>query len=163
MKSLSLPNEQLIPEIKKLIDDGYVTTFRVRGFSMRPFLEDCRDKVILSPCRPEDVRSGDVVLAEIAPRHYVLHRVAARSGDRLILKGDGNVHGTEQCSIANVIGIATGFYRKGRTTPDTTCSRKWKLYSMIWPSSPFLRRWLLAFHRRIWLRIFPVRIKNEQI
>lgn len=160
MKSLSLPNEQLIPEIKKLIDEGHVTTFRVRGFSMRPFLEDCRDKVMLSPCNKEEVKPGDIVLAEVSSHHYVLHRIIERDGEQIILRGDGNVKGTEQCLVTDVIGLATGFYRKGRNVPDKISSRKWKYYSRVWPSSPFLRRWILAFHRHIWLWMFPVKYKE---
>lgn len=155
MKSISLPNERLIPEIKRLIDEGHTATFRVRGFSMRPFLEDRRDKVLLSPCSEEEICVGDVVLAEIAPGCYVLHRVMYRQDTRIILRGDGNVKGTERCLVTDVIGKATGFYRKGRTRLDSVSSWKWKLYSALWPAFPFVRRLLLAFHRRVWLRLCP--------
>ncbi len=156
MRTVSLPNNVLIPQIKRVIDEGHTATFRVRGFSMRIFLEDRRDKVVLAPCR--EVRKGDVVLAEVQPEFYVLHRVIRKDGNRLTLMGDGNIKGTEECLTENVIGVATGFIRKGRTRIDSTDGMKWKTYSWLWLRLQPLRRYILAFYRRIWLKLFPVNI-----
>ena len=152
------PNDRFVLAVKEFIDEGRTTAFRVRGYSMRPFLDHCRDKVVLAPCRPENIRRGDVVLAEVSSHCYVLHRVVKREGDRLVLRGDGNVYGTESCLTTDVIGVATGFLRKGRACPDLTTSVKWRVYSALWPSSPLLRRLLLAFYRRIVLRLFPSKV-----
>lgn len=148
MKTLTIPNEVLIPQIATLIKEGRNVTFLVKGFSMRPFLENARDKVILSPVR-KDIEAGDVVLAEVGTRRYVLHRVLRRRGNELTLLGDGNVRGTEQCRIADVVGIATGFYRKQRQTPDLVSGLKWRTYSLIWTHTRFMRRYALALHRRL--------------
>jgi len=153
-KHISLPNAKFIPVIKALIDEGHTATFRIRGFSMRPFLEDVRDCAIIAPIAAADVRVGDVILAEVAPRHYVLHRVATRQGDQLVLRGDGNVRGTEACTVNDVVGRATGFLRGLHNHPCATNSFRWRVYSRLWPSSPFLRRCLLAFHRRIVVPLF---------
>ena len=159
MKTISLPNEDMIPVIKELIDEGHTATFLAEGYSMRLFLEHCRDKVILKGGCPIDV--GDVVLAEVAPKKYVLHRIIMRDGDDLILKGDGNVKGVEHCEVKDVIGKAIGFYRKGRSVPDMVTSYKWRIYSRIWLALTPFRRYILAFYRRIWLRVFPVKISND--
>lgn len=149
MKTVALPNEVLIPAIKSAIDEGHTVTFCVRGFSMRPFLEDRRDQVVLSPLGDKTVRTGDVILAEIYPQHYVLHRVVSRQSDTLTLRGDGNVWGTEKCSISNVIGRATCFLRGKSQRPCSTAGLKWKVYSLLWPQAPLIRRILLAAYRRI--------------
>lgn len=154
MKHISLPNAELIPAIKQLIDEGHTATFRVRGFSMRPFLEDRRDSAVIAPVSPADIRVGDVVLAEVSPRHYVLHRVSQRVGDDLTLRGDGNVRGTESCKATDVIGLATSFLRGRKERPTATTSLRWRTYSRLWPDSPFLRRCFLAFYRRIIFRFF---------
>lgn len=159
MKNLIIPNEIFIPQIKAFLDEGKTTTFRVRGYSMRLFLEDRRDKVLLAPCR-ETPRKGDVILAEVSPKRYVLHRVIKVEGTHLTLKGDGNVIGTEECETSDIIGIAKGFYRKGRAVPDMTTGTKWKIYSYLWLHLSPLRRWILAFYRRIWLKIFPPKIEE---
>ena len=151
MKSFSIPNNILIPEIKKMIDEGHTTTFRVRGFSMRLFLEDQRDKVLLGPCKK--VKCGDVILAEVCPQRYVLHRVIKKEGDQLTLKGDGNVYGTESCQVKDIIGIAIGFYRKNREKPDLVTGWKWRTYSKIWLALSPMRRLILGIYRRQPFRI----------
>ena len=153
---LEIPNEVMIPAIKEFIDEGRTATFTVRGYSMRLFLEHERDKVILK--RPQEpIKKGDVVLAEIAPKVYVLHRVVVCDGGNLTLRGDGNVCGVEHCRESDVIGIAIGFYRKGRSVPDMVSGRKWRIYSKVWLFLTPLRRYILAFYRRIWLKVFPVK------
>ena len=42
-----IENKVFIPMIKSCIDEGKTTTFRVRGYSMRPFLENDRDCVVI--------------------------------------------------------------------------------------------------------------------
>ena len=92
---LQVPNHILITEIKRSIDNGQSATFRVKGFSMRPFLENERDVVKVEQIDPQLIKKGDVVLAEIQPQTYVLHRVADRTDNQLTLRGDGNAYGVE--------------------------------------------------------------------
>ncbi len=146
-----MPNAMLLPEIVKLLDEGHTVTLRLRGFSMRPFLEDGRDKALLT--KADNPKVGDPVLAEVDPKHFVLHRIIKIDGDQVILRGDGNL-ADEQCSIQDVKGAVIGFYRKGRETMDRTDGWKWRTYSWIWVHLYPIRRYLLAFYRRIWLKLF---------
>ena len=43
VKEIQFANAQLLPEIVQLMDEGHTVTLRLRGYSMRPFLEDNRD------------------------------------------------------------------------------------------------------------------------
>ena len=86
---IQFPNAQLLPEIIKLLNEGHTVTLQLRGFSMRPFLEDKRDKALLA--KREIYNIGEPVLAEISPRHYVLHRIIKIEGEDVTLKGDGNL------------------------------------------------------------------------
>lgn len=151
VKTLQIANELLLPEVIRLTDEGRTVTLPLRGYSMRPFLEDGRDKAVLR--KPANINVGDAVLAEIAPRQYVLHRIIAISGDEVTLRGDGNL-GVEHCRLSDVKATAVGFYRKGRETLDSTKGRKWRIYSYVWTRLFPVRRYLLAFYRRIWLRLF---------
>lgn len=151
--NISKPNRLFIPEVGQLLKQGRTVTFRVHGRSMRPFLDNGRDQVILTRPTAEVLRRGDVVLAEIGPYHYVLHRIIRRDGDRLTLKGDGNPYQIEHCTTSDVIGIATGFLRKGRTTPDLVNGYKWRIYSSIWMALDPFRRYLLAIYRHTFLKI----------
>jgi hypothetical protein len=107
---------------------------------MRPFLEDQRDKALLIAARPP--RVGDVVLAEILPRHFVLHRIIAIDGEKVTLRGDGNLS-CETCKLSDVKATALGFYRKGREKLDSTDGRKWRIYSWLWTRLYPIRRYLL--------------------
>lgn len=149
MKTIEVPNDILIYKIKEILDRGATATFRVKGYSMRIFLEHERDLVTLKSPNKEDLKVGDVVLAEDKPRHFVLHRIISRTNNNLILKGDGNIRGIETCTTDDVIGVATHFYRKGRKKPDSVDDWKWKTYSKIWLLLSPIRRYILAIHRRI--------------
>lgn len=141
MKTKYIPNDLLIPRIKQFLDEGHTATFRVRGHSMRPFLQNERDKVVLAPCT--QVERGDVVLAEASPGYFVLHRVIAKDGNKLRLQGDGNAFTTESCRVGDVVGIATGFVRKNSKRTDRTDGLKWRAYSWLWMRTGPLRRYLL--------------------
>ena len=142
-RTVEIPNEFLLGEVKALIANGHDVTLRVRGVSMRPFLEDRRDKIVLT--RPETIRVGDAVLAEIAPGKYVYHRIISIEGENVTLKGDGNVYGTEQCRTENIVAATKAFIRKGKSYSPT--GRAWRWYSAIWPQWPFARRVLLKLYR----------------
>ena len=135
-----IANEILIPQIKAMIDEGRTVTFRVRGRSMRPMIEGDRDSVVLVPCTGE-VKKDDIILAEVSPQRYVLHRIIKVEGDTLTMRGDGNLVSTETFRRSDVIGRAEAFIRKGkRLNMD---SRRWKVYSFFWTRLLPLRRYLL--------------------
>lgn len=142
---LELSNEVFLKEVRELIADGHDVTLSVRGVSMRPFLEDRRDKIVLT--RPVAPEVGDAVLAEIAPGKYVYHRIISIEKDRVTLKGDGNVYGTEQCGIEDIAASTKRLIRKGRCySPE---GMAWRWYSALWPSHMLMRRVLLAIYRRL--------------
>lgn len=154
MNNKKVSNALFIPEVHRLLQEGHTARFRVRGVSMRIFVEHERDEVLLAPCDPSQLKVGDVVLAEVAPQRYVLHRIVRKEGASLTLQGDGNVAIQEHCSVREVMGIALGFYRKGRSVPDLCGGWKWRIYSALWLSLTPMRRYLLAAYRRLWLRWF---------
>lgn len=150
IKKKEIDNKYLIPEIISMLNAGHTVTLGLRGFSMRPFLEDKRDKAVLR--KPQSIKVGDAVLAEVAPKRYVLHRIIAINSDNITLRGDGNL-ANETCRKSDIYGYAEEFYRKGRTKPDSTSGRKWLIYSYVWTRLYPIRRYLL-FAYRIYLRVF---------
>lgn len=148
---VQFPNAKILPQIVQMMEEGHTVTLRLRGFSMRPFLEDNRDKALMTKAVSPKV--GDAVLAEIHPLFFVLHRIIKIDGDNVTLRGDGNLT-IEQCKLKDVKGFVIGFYRKGRKKMDKTNGVKWRIYSFIWTRLFPIRRYLLAFYRRIWLRFF---------
>ena len=144
MITKQMPNAELLPFVIEQLESckGKTVTLPLRGRSMRPFLEDGRDKALLVAARDVDVNVGDAVLAEIGERHYVLHRLIAIDGDKVTLRGDGNL-GCEYCRMRDVKAKALGFYRKGSHTLDSTSGRKWLVYSWLWTRLYPARRYLL--------------------
>ena len=147
-KTRMMANEVFLPQVVALLAEGHTVTLPLRGRSMRPFLEDGRDKALLEAVK-ESPRVGDAVLAEVTPGHFVLHRIVDISGERVTLRGDGNIN-TESCRLSDVRALATAFYRKGRNTPDRVSDCKWRVYSWLWTRLLPIRRYLLfAFHPHV--------------
>ena len=111
IQELKFANSIFIPEIIKFLEQGHTVTIKLKGYSMRPFLENNRDKAILR--KPDKLKKGDVVLAEISPQNYALHRIIKIIGENIVLRGDGNLT-CEYCKSENIKGYAVGFYRKGK-------------------------------------------------
>lgn len=151
MEEIRFPNAMLLPEIVRLLNEGHTVTLRLRGFSMRPFLEDSRDKALMT--KTVNPKTGDPVLAEIAPGRFVLHRIIRIENDDVTLRGDGNML-TEHCHLEDIKASVIGFYRKGSDKLDRIDSWKWKTYSWIWTRLFPIRRYLLAVYRRIWIPLF---------
>lgn len=144
---LNIPNAILMPEIALLLSQGRTVTIPLKGNSMRPYLVHRRDKALL--VLPGELKVGDVVLAEVRPRHYVLHRIVCieqKNGDSILtLRGDGNF-GTETCLASKVIAKARAFYRKGSDEAEYVTSFSYRAYTWFWMHTLPLRRYLLKIH-----------------
>lgn len=156
MDTIQLANEEFLPQVCELINEGHTVSIRAKGYSMRPFIENDRDIAILAHSNIYKV--GDVALAEIAPGHFVLHRIDAIKGERVRLRGDGNYPGTEQCWMKDLRAIMCSVERKGKVW--RTDGRVWRTYSWIWVRLLPIRRYLLALYRLLWLHQVPNRIKR---
>lgn len=157
MNTIELPNEEFLPFVVEQLHsvEGKTVTLPLRGRSMRPFLEDGRDKALLVAAQQEDVSIGDAVLAEISAGHFVLHRVIRIEGKQVTLRGDGNLN-VEYCKLSDIKAKAIGFFRKGNKKLDRTDGIKWRMYSWIWLRLYPIRRYLLfVLHPHV-----PVRIKR---
>lgn len=140
-------NDILIPEIGILLQQGRDVRFTPSGFSMRPFIEGERDTVVLR--KSTSFRVGDIVLAKIPNLQpptsnpcYVLHRIIAINDKLVTLQGDGNLQGTEQCTINDIYGTVVQIYKPNGHTKRLTRGRIWFYLK------PF-RRILLKIYRKL--------------
>lgn len=159
-----LENSEFMPHLIELANEGHLITIIARGNSMRPFIEDCRDKLVFA--KPDSVKVGDVILAEVHPGHYVCHRIEKIDGDTVVMRGDGNVpnpkikdFGVEIFTRKEIRAKLVKIIRKGKTY-DTDTSRVWKVYSAIWTRLLPPRRYLLGLYRLLWLGQIPNRLKR---
>ena len=139
-------DESIMQEAIRLVGEGISVTFPVNGRSMFPFIVGGVDSVVL--VKPETLKVGDVVLAQVEGGRYVVHRIVCLDGDAVTLMGDGNLAGREHCRLADVQARATHVVGKGgkRRSLDSLGSR---LAAKIWYAVLPFRRWLLAIYRRI--------------
>ena len=142
-----LPNEVLLSRAVEVVEQGRIAIIPVKGRSMDPFIRGNKDCVELFPFT--DLEVGDVVLAEVSPGHYLLHRIFAFDGtEGVVLMGDGNICNTEYCLRKNVkaralVVISPSGKRKRLD------SRSMKVASSLWRKLLPVRGILLRIFHRI--------------
>ncbi|MBR5019395.1 MAG: S24/S26 family peptidase [Bacteroidales bacterium] len=146
-------DEQIIQEAVRLVNEGLAVTMLVKGRSMLPFILGGVESAVLT--RPGTIKPGDVVLARIDGRRYVLHRVMDVAPDKVVLMGDGNIRGQEVCRPEDVLArtdeiVAADGKRRRLDTPKA--QRRARLWRRLLP----VRRWLLAFYKRTVIRNIPL-------
>lgn len=140
-----VPNDILFAHVCEYLEHGKAVSFQVKGFSMLPFLVGDKDSVNVESL-PFGV--GDAVLVHLPDSRYVLHRVYKIEGDKVVLKGDGNLSGVEVCSRRDVKGKVTSVLKHGSRSVDVE-SVSYKRKVKIWNELPYIiRRVVLAFYRR---------------
>lgn len=158
VQKLSVENSIFLPQVVQLIQEGHKATIIARGNSMRPFIEDGRDKLVFGMV--DSLSVGDVILAEVTEGHFVCHRIEKIADKMVTMRGDGNVAGTEVFPEANVRAKLVQVVRKGKTYTLAT-SKAWKFYSSVWPKLLPVRRYLLALYRLLWLHQLPQRFVHQ--
>lgn len=132
-------NDILIPEFERLIRLGHMVEFTPRGASMLPFIEEGRHKVCLKACK--QIKVGIIVLARVGDT-YVLHRIYQIKGKKIILQGDGNLFGQEQCYAKDIIARVVMI-----KTIDGKCKRLTKAH--VWRHLPVsIKSFYLKVYRK---------------
>ncbi len=134
-----IPNDVLLPEVGRLLDEGRDVTLSPKGGSMLPFIREGKDSVVLR--KMPSVSVGDIVLVRL-PDRFVLHRIIKLEGGHLTLMGDGNIAGTEECGTGDVLGTVVTILRGGKKALTPSNGKLWARLK------PF-RRYILAIYRRI--------------
>ena len=144
----SIPNDIFFTWIESDILDGKSVQFMVKGNSMIPLLRNGRDKVMLSPCRKDELKPMDVILFKYREK-YVLHRIIKREGKHLYIQGDGAFVAKEECSLDDVVGKVEAIIRPSGKMISVN-SWKWRFPSVLWRKvGGVYRTYLLKFFYRI--------------
>lgn len=142
MDKKTVANHILLEDAATLMQEGREVTFKPLGYSMNPFIRGGRDSVRLR--KMPSVKEGDILLVRLQPGpHYVLHRLIKIEGDNLTLMGDGNIAGTESCTLSDVMGTVVAI-EKGKRVVKPGNGRWWRMLK------PF-RRYILFIYRRVFL------------
>ena len=136
----------ILDEAVRLVSDGVSVTLPVNGRSMLPFIIGGQESVILQ--KPDTVQVGDVVLAWVEGCRWVVHRIIRIDSDRVTLMGDGNIVGTEHCTVADVKARVTHVVDvKGQ--PHDIYNRWRTLSAKVWWRLRPIRRYLLFIYRKL--------------
>ena len=142
-----LPNEILLEEVARLLDEGREVELLTKGSSMLPFIVGDRDSVILTKDGCGSVVPGDIVLARRSVGVYILHRIVEVNGTSVVLRGDGNISGREMIRRQDIIGrVIRVVHPSGRGYVPGK-ARFWR------NTGPLFRRVVLAVYRRTILKI----------
>lgn len=136
-----IPNDEFFTAVRQMLDSGKEVDFTVTGNSMWPLLKHGRDRVVLTSCKAQDIRKGDVILFEALPSKYLLHRVTKLNANTFETTGDFNTFRDGSFSRECVIGKAVKTVRNGKSY--STKSFFMRFYSAFWRSFYFARKPLI--------------------
>lgn len=148
--TLVVSTRDFLGQVSQLLAAGQQVTIRPKGCSMLPFIVGTRDLVTLAPLSGQPV-VGQVVLALINSRHYVLHRIRSIDEQGILLQGDGNLYATERCTTNQLCGVMVSMKRDGRYI-DTAAPDEQRRVT-CWLRAPLQLRRVVLWCLRQWMRL----------
>lgn len=159
---VTVDNELLLGFVVRLMDEGKTAMISAKGKSMFPFIED-GEKVQLSKGKKYEV--GDIVLAHLPEKKYVLHRVILYSDTIVALMGDGNLVGKEYCHPDSIKAVCKLKYddKGNEIFLDSDC---FKSRAELWQRCLSQREYLLSLYsskneNEFWKDLFRTFITSE--
>ena len=130
-----------IPTIRLVLDSGGEFTLWPRGISMRPFITQGRDSVVLVR-PPKRLRRGDIALYQRDNGSYVLHRVISCKGGSYTMCGDNQLTPEPGIRQESIIAVVSRINRRGKAVSLSSLSCR--AYLFVWSFFPVRRMWFLA-------------------
>lgn len=125
----NIANDLFFSSAEEFLREGKSVEMRLIGFSMRPFLRNGKDDIVLSPMEGVTIRKGMVVLFRSHGTH-ILHRVRrVEKNGKLVIKGDGNYRKTEYATTRDVVAWVSRVIPNGRGRGFAYGSLRWHLRS----------------------------------
>lgn len=145
-KSL-ISSEILFSAISEQLNEGRQASFTVTGMSMWPFICHKRDQVIVSSCRTDLLRKGDIILLQTQLQNYLLHRITKITESGFETTGDGNCFRDGEFPFTCFRAKVTSLVHNGKKIDCD--SWKWKIISRLWMALFPIRKWIF----KGWFRI----------
>ena len=117
----------VMSSFEELLERDGQLVYKTRGVSMLPMLHENQDLVIIA-AKKSRLKKYDVALYRRG-KSYVLHRVIAVNDGYYTIRGD-NTYRLEFVPEEAVLGVLTGFVRKGKQHRDTDVG--YRLYVRFW-------------------------------
>lgn len=129
-------------DIETLLKSGQTIQLFPQGYSMYPLLVPGRDEVILSPLPDRPLRRGDVALYRRDTGILVLHRICRCKEDGYYMVGDNQIQVEGLLRKEQVIGIMSGFVRKGKLFSSNDLW--YRILSRVWLIMRPVRRCIMV-------------------
>ena len=127
---------------EELLRSGNVM-FTNKGVSMRPFIREGKDLMIIEKRTPEmKLKKGDAVLFERPSGALVLHRIYKSEQGGFLILGD-NCLEPEYVEDERVLGLLTAVVRDGKERKDVSdkaYKRKVNFWTGIYPARKLVMR-----------------------
>ncbi len=136
--------------IEELLQQAETVQVAPEGYSMYPMFVPGRDKAVLKQADTTQLKKGDVILYRRPGSILVLHRICRHTSEGFFMVGDNQVEVEGPLAEEQIIGVLTGFVRKGRLI--SVHNPLYVLYAGIWLFLRPVRRPLqitAAFMKRI--------------
>lgn len=95
---------------------------------MWPFIHGNEDILLLTPV--STLNKGDIVLAHIDGKRYVVHRIVEFNENTITLMGDGNLYEKETCTRSDIYGVVGSIIRDGEEL--SLISKRAHMQAQIW-------------------------------
>lgn len=137
-KTRVISNEDYFAEVQRVLREGKEVRIRVKGNSMRPFIQD-GDTVLLQAYRGQPLALGSNILAKDKDK-FVFHRFVGKRNNQYVLAGDGNLVLREYIAVQDIIAIAYMHYPQDKDK-SIAIDRPWaRLRGLCWYHIRLLRR-----------------------
>lgn len=148
----SVPMSELSPLISAAVKAGDDVTLCVTGYSMLPLWRDRHSNVVLTACRPDELKKKDIPLYRRANGQYVLHRIVKVHPDCFDLAGDAQTYIEKGLPKDSVLAVAKGWYTE-RGKFVSCSSLRHRLYASVWTVLLPLRKYPILLYKKTVLRI----------
>ncbi|WP_333625998.1 S24 family peptidase [Sphingobacterium siyangense] len=137
-KTRVISNEDYFAEVQRILREGKEVRIRVKGNSMRPFIQD-GDTVLLQAYRGQPLALGSNILAKDKDK-FVFHRFVGKKNGQCVLAGDGNLVLNEYIPLTDIIAVAVMHYPKHKDKAIAIDQAWARLRGLIWYHLRLLRR-----------------------